>query len=98
MNTRRGRFSARLLGFALVALTLNALIGERGLIERRRAELQATKIAAELTSLRRENSELRRRVAALTSDPLAIEHIARAKLGLVRPGEMLVLLRTARPR
>jgi cell division protein FtsB len=98
MHTRRGRFFARLLGFALVALTLNALIGERGMIERHRAELQATRVAAELTALRRENSELRRRVASLTSDPLAIEHIARAKLGLVRRGEVLVLLKSARPR
>ena len=98
MNTRRGRFHAQLLGFALVALALNALIGERGLIERRRAEWQAMRIASELTVLRRENSELRRRVAALKSDPLAIEHIARAKLGLVRPGEVLVLLKNVRPR
>ena len=92
------RWLAQLLGFATVVLIVNALIGERGLVERRRAEHQAAAISSELSAIRHENSQLRRRVAQLTSDPLAIEHVARAELGLVRRGEVLVLVKDVRPR
>ena len=92
------RWLGQLLGFATVALILNALIGERGLVERRRVERQAAEITAELSTLRRENAKLRRRITQLTDDPLAIEHVARAKLGLIRRGEVLVLVKDVRPR
>jgi cell division protein FtsB len=92
------RWLGQLLGFATVALILNALIGERGLVERRRVERQAATITAELSTIRRENAELRRRITRLTNDPLAIEHVARAELGLIRRGEVLVLVKDVRTR
>jgi cell division protein FtsB len=92
------RWLGQLLGFATVALILNALIGERGLVERRRVERQAAEITAELSTIRRENAELRHRITQLTNDPLAIEHVARAELGLIRRGEVLVLVKDVRPR
>ena len=92
------RWTGQLLGFVTVALILNALIGERGFIERRRAQSQAVAISAEVSAIRRENAGLRRRVVQLTSDPLAIEHVARAELGLVKRGEVLVLVKDVRRR
>jgi cell division protein FtsB len=87
------RLVRHLLGFAACALAMNALVGERGLVERWRAQRHAERLAAELTELRRENVALRRRIQELTEDPYAIESLARAKLGLLRRGELLVLLK-----
>jgi cell division protein FtsB len=98
MPRSHGRWTGQLLGFVTVALILNALIGERGFVERRRAQSQSAAISAEVSAIRHENAGLRRRVAQLTSDPLAIEHVARAELGLVKRGEVLVLVRDVRPR
>ena len=92
------RWTAQLLGFVTMALILNALIGERGLVERRRAQSQAAAISAEVSAIRRENDGLRRRVIKLTSDPLTIEHVARAELGLIKRGEVLVLVKDVRRR
>jgi cell division protein FtsB len=39
--------------------------------------------------------ELRRRVQQLEQNPEAIEHAAREELGLIRPGEILVVLRNS---
>ena len=53
---------------------------------RRESRLLASRIA----ELRAENTTLRRRAEALRGDPLAIEAEARAALGLIRPGELVV--------
>jgi cell division protein FtsB len=87
------RWLLHLVAFATCAVGLNALIGERGLVERWRLERQAAQVASEVSAIRRENGELRRRIERLTSDPRTIEHIARAQLGLLRRGEMLVLVK-----
>ena len=45
-----------------------------------------------------ENERLAREAEALRSDPAAIERVARAELGWVRPGEIIVDLAQAQPR
>jgi cell division protein FtsB len=96
LRARSGRraWIRRLLAFATCVLVINALVGERGLIERRRAERDANRLAAELAALRRENTALRQRMQQLTHDPRAIEVVAREELGLARRGEVLVLLKS----
>ncbi|HVV51031.1 MAG TPA: septum formation initiator family protein [Polyangia bacterium] len=47
--------------------------------------------------LRAENERLEREAEALRDDPAAIERVARADLGWVRPGEIVVDLGTSRP-
>ena len=49
------------------------------------------------TELRGENERLLREAAALRSDPDAIERVARADLGWVRPGEVIVDLAPPTP-
>jgi cell division protein FtsB len=39
--------------------------------------------------MRAENEQLAREVEALRADPRALEHVARADMGWVRPGEIL---------
>jgi cell division protein FtsB len=90
---RRGPWISRVLLFVTCVLAANALVGERGLAETFRAQRQLDDATAELALLRFENSALRDVVHDLQEDPRTIENVAREELGLVRRGEILVVLK-----
>ena len=79
--------------FITLVLVADALVGEKGLVESMRARRQYRDVAASLESLRRENSRLRDSVRRLRDDPGAIESLAREQLGLIRPGEVLFIIK-----
>jgi cell division protein FtsB len=54
-------------------------------------------IRARNAELRAENERLAREAESLRGDPRAIERVARAELGWVRPGEVIVDLSRPRP-
>ena len=80
----------------LIVLTLivaaDSLFGDRGFAARARIQRQLATSRAELGGMKNENAGLRVQVRRLKDDPDAIESIAREELGLVRPGELLVLI------
>jgi len=78
--------------FAGAVLLANAIGGEGGLVAMRRASRDAAAVGACLAVLRTENARLRREADALRHDPAAIEIVARRDLGLIRPGERVVIL------
>ena len=82
-----------LLIFVTLVLVADAVVGEKGLIESVRARRQYREVAASLDSLRRENGRLRDTVRRLRDDPAAIESLAREQLGLIRPGEVLFIIK-----
>ena len=79
--------------FGALALLVNGLIGERGLLETMRARRSYTTAAAELARIRQENAALREQARRLRNDPGTIEAVARGELGLLRPGEILITIR-----
>jgi cell division protein FtsB len=81
-----------LLIFVATALVANAVVGERGLIATRAAKRHAMALAAEVESVRVQNDALREQAKELRTDPKAIESVARDELGLMRKGELLILL------
>ena len=89
----------RLLNYVLalitVVLVVDALVGDKGLLETIRARRQYADLAASLTALRQQNTHLRDDIRRLKEDPSTIESIAREELGLMRPGEVLVVVRDA---
>ena len=85
------------LGFVTFVLVVDALFGNRGLLETMRAGRQYAELAADLTRKRQENERLRRDIHRLLEDPAAIESIAREELGLIRDGEVVFILRNAKP-
>lgn len=87
------RWVPRTIVFITCALALNALIGERGLAETLRARQQLRRTQAELTVLRRQNGELSHQIHSLSKDLGTIELIAREELGLIRKGEVLVVVK-----
>lgn len=93
---KRRRVLNGLLAFATVVLLVDALIGDKGFVERLRAGRQYEQEAAALAALRLENAQLRERIRRLREDPRAIESIAREELGFIRPGELLFIVRDAR--
>ncbi len=86
-----------LLVFVTIVLVVDALIGEKGLVETMRARRQSRDVAAAVERLRVENARLRETIGRLQGDPGTIESIARRELGLIRPGEVLFILKDIKP-
>ncbi len=82
----------RAIAFIACVLLADALFGDWGLAETLRARRDYGQGAAELAELRLENAALRDEAKRLESDPRTIEAVAREELGLVRPGEVLVVV------
>jgi len=86
-----------LLGFAAAVLMIDALVGEKGLIEGLRARRAYERAEASLNAMRRENAQRREEVRRYSEDPAAIESLAREQLGFIRPGELLFIVRDVTP-
>ena len=82
------------IGVGVGVLLFGLFGGDHGLPAMLQARREAQMLSTEIAALRTENAALRQRAAALRSDPTAIESEARATLGLLRPGEVVV----ARPK
>ena len=94
---RRNKRLHLLLIFVTLVLLLDALVGEKGLLETIRARRQYRELTASIERLRSENARLREEARRLLEDPSAIESLAREELGLIRPGEMLFIVKDAKP-
>ncbi len=77
----------------VAASTLNALFGDRGLLELLRARQEIAALDQEIATLHAENQSLLGDIRALKSSPLAVERLARENLGLVKPDEIVLLIR-----
>ena len=98
-GTRRWRKALDyLLLFVTVVLVVDGLVGEKGLMDTMRARQQSAELAAKVQQLKDENRALRERARKLDKDPATIEMLAREELGLIRPGEVLFILKDVRGR
>jgi len=91
----RRRLLNYILALVTVVLVVDALVGDKGLIETMRARRQYANVAASLAVLRQQNALLRDDIRRLEEDPATIESIARQELGLMRPGELLFVVKDA---
>jgi cell division protein FtsB len=78
-----------LFGVAMVAISL---FGDQGWFAYRSLSSQAYQLRQEVADLETREQDLVHDIHALRSDPAAIEKVARAKLGLVKPGETVIQL------
>ena len=92
-NIFRRRGLHILLIFVTVVLIVDALVGEKGLMQSMNARRQYRELSSSLDGLRRENAVLRDQVRRLNEDPATIESLARKELGLIRPGEVVFILK-----
>jgi cell division protein FtsB len=86
-----------LLIFVASIIVLDGLVGERGLLAMLRARHQYDELSATIERQRAENARLRETAQRLKDDPKAIEEIARKELGLIKPGEKVIIVRDVPP-
>ncbi|HEY8550766.1 MAG TPA: septum formation initiator family protein [Vicinamibacterales bacterium] len=87
-------------GLVLVVLILvaDALVGDNGLFEHRRELRRHEAVRKELEETQRRNHELRERARRLREkDPRTIEDLARRNLGMIKPGEVLFIVKDLEP-
>ena len=83
--------------FMSAVFMINGLIGDNGLLATIKARRQFQAMQRGVNALREENQRLKLDMNRLKSDPSAIEEQARKDLGLIRPGETLVIVKDAQP-
>ena len=88
----RRRLLLTVVAMVAISLSLGALFGKRGLLDRLRYAKEHQRLTAEIGQLEREVAALEGEIRALDGDPLAVERIAREELSLGRPGEVLIFL------
>ena len=79
--------------FVAGVFTVNALVGENGLLASIKTSREHARLQNEVYALRADNQRLRDEARRLKNDPSAIEEAARKDLGLIRPGETLVIVK-----
>ena len=94
---RRHQTRTRKVVFGVVSLItsvliINALIGEQGVLSVMRARAARTTLERVMDSLQKENYELRQLADDLRTDRSTIERIARDDLGLIAPGEQVLII------
>jgi cell division protein FtsB len=92
---RRRRVVTWALSIMLGVLLVNAFVGESGYLANLQAQRDEAALRASVARLRYENQSLQEQSRRLREDPTAIEEAARRDLGMIRPGETLIILRDA---
>ena len=94
----RGRHIAQyvIAAFGCI-LFLDAIVGEKGLVEIVKARQDYSRLETSLLRVRAENARLREQARLLREDADTIERVAREQLGLIKPGEKLFILKDVSP-
>lgn len=74
-------------------IVIDAIAGEKGLLALLQARREYSALERSLERARAENAELREMARRLREDPNAIEEQARRELGLIKPGEVLFIVK-----
>lgn len=82
-----------MLVFGTCVLMLDALFGERSLADTLRAREVILDAESNLARMKHHNAGLREQIRRLKDDPATIEAVAREDLGLIRRGEILVVIK-----
>lgn len=81
------------LFFITLVIVIDAIAGEKGLLALLQARREYSALERSLERARAENAELREMARRLREDPNAIEEQARRELGLIKPGEVLFIVK-----
>ena len=82
------------LGLAcfFLILIVTSLFGKKGVMDLRRARRNLAAYETRVRALEAEKARLEAEIGRLEKDPRAVEKAAREKLGLVEPGEKVVVI------
>ncbi|HMF59394.1 MAG TPA: septum formation initiator family protein [Vicinamibacterales bacterium] len=87
------RWVRHALVFVSCVLLLDSIFGDRGLVGTIKARADYRRVSDALARLKAENAGLREQARRLHEDPVTIEGVARKDLGLIGPGEILVIVK-----
>ena len=90
---QRSRWVRHALVFVSCVLLLDSIFGDRGLVGTIKARADYQRVSDALARLKAENAGLREQARRLQEDAATIEGVARKDLGLIRPGEILVIVK-----
>ncbi len=91
-RARDGAFRGLLAVVAGVLLVPMGIAGLRTYGDLERAEMRKAELSEEIAAAESEIGRLERRISNLESEPEAIERLARSDLGMVFPGEVVIVL------
>ena len=72
-----------------IYLLVSFIFGDMGVVKYSRMKLQYRSVNEKISALRQANVQLSQEVRSLKTDAAYMERIARDKLGLARPGEIV---------
>jgi cell division protein FtsL len=75
----------------LLILIMTAFFGKKGVLELRQSRRTLAARADQIRELEAERDRLQAEIRRLENDPRAVEKAAREKLGLIAPGEKVVV-------
>ena len=93
LASRGRRLFRHVLVFITLVIVVDAVAGEKGLLALLQARREYAALERSLERARTENAELREMARRLREDPNAIEEQARRELGLIKPGEVLFIVK-----
>ena len=93
LASRGRRILRHILVFITLVIIVDAIGGEKGLLALLQARRQYAALERSLDRARAENAEQREMARRLREDPDAIEDQARRELGLIKPGEVLFIVK-----
>ena len=93
LASRGRRLVRHVLIFITLVIVVDAIAGEKGLLALLEARREYAALERSLARARAENAELRETARRLREDPAAIEEAARRELGLIKPGEVLFIVK-----
>jgi cell division protein FtsB len=93
LASRGRRLLRHALAFITLVIVVDAIAGEKGLLALLQARREYSALERSLERSRAENAELREMARRLREDPAAIEEQARRELGLIKPGEVLFIVK-----
>lgn len=93
LASRGRRLVRHVLVFVTLVIIVDAIAGEKGLLALLQARREYSALERSLERSRTENAELREMARRLREEPAAIEEQARKELGLIKPGEMLFIIK-----
>lgn len=93
LHQRRKKFWTYSLLILSAMLMANALVGEKGYLANMQARHDFEAASEALNQIKDQNERLSIEIERTKKDPAALEELARKKLGLIKPGETLIILR-----
>lgn len=93
LANRGRRLLRHVLLFITLVIVVDAIAGEKGLLALLEARRDYAALERSLERARAENAHLRETARRLREDPAAIEEAARRELGLIKPGEVLFIVK-----